>query len=240
MTKIEGRKEDDLLRTYGFRGFPSMAILDASGEVITKKVNRDLPSMQSVVAAPSSYYKLKSKVEAGEQYDKTAWFTAQLGLGQLSVDEAKEQFEALGLKGAAAKKADQQILALEIDGILHSRGGNPIGKIYEFFKAGRIPPENSSQTAFYHSSLMQAALRNDDAKAFKFSYKRALSGAELNVKNWQNRLPRYERDLEKYKDNARILPQVERAIQAAKRQIETGKKSIAKIEAFAKKLEEKK
>ena len=29
MTKIEGRKDDELLRTYEFRGFPSMAILDA-------------------------------------------------------------------------------------------------------------------------------------------------------------------------------------------------------------------
>ena len=37
MTKIEGRKDDELLRTYEFRGFPSMAILDAKGEAITKK-----------------------------------------------------------------------------------------------------------------------------------------------------------------------------------------------------------
>ena len=70
MTKIEGRKDDALLRTYEFRGFPSMAILDADGTAMTKKVPRDLYSMSNIVAAAPAYAKLSAAIEAGNEVDR--------------------------------------------------------------------------------------------------------------------------------------------------------------------------
>ena len=97
MTKIEGRKNDDLLRTYGFSGFPSMAILDADGEAITKRVPRDLFSMQNIVAAAPDYVKLKAAEQAGEAVDGKAWFMARLGVGELEAKEAKELLASTGI-----------------------------------------------------------------------------------------------------------------------------------------------
>ena len=239
MTKIEGRKDDSLLSTYGFRGFPSMAILDASGEAITKSVKRDLPSMKTAVNAAGAYVKLKAKVDAGEQYDKKAWFLAQMGLGMLSPDEAKGCAAELGLKGAEAKEVDGAILALELNGLMRKRGANPSEQIYKWFKAGRRLNKGAGERIFFDGALNQAAIKNDDAEAFKFSVANAKKGITQGAASWKSRLPRFERDLERFKDNARILPQVERAIKTAKRAIKQSEKQLATIEAFAKKIAEK-
>ena len=46
MTKIDDRKNDDLLGEKGFRGFPSFAILDAGGDVIAKNLEtRDVAEL---------------------------------------------------------------------------------------------------------------------------------------------------------------------------------------------------
>ncbi len=236
MTKIEGRKDDELLKTYGFRGFPSMAILDASGEAITKSVKRDLPSMKTAVNAAGVYVKLKAKVDSGEQYDKKAWFLAQMGLGMLSPDEAKGCAAELGLKGKEAKEVDGAILALEITGLMRQRGSNPSEKIYKWFKAGRRLNEGAAERSFFDSALNEAAIKNDDTEAFKYSVVGAKKATVKIAARWKANLPRFERDLERFKDNARILPQVENAIKRAKQNIEKSAKTLADIEAFEKKI----
>ena len=101
MTKIEGRKDDALLRTYEFRGFPSMAVLDASANAVTKSIPRDLQSMQRIVAATPGYVKLAAAVDAGEDVNASEWFLARLRLGKLTSAEAKEQL-AEGVINATA------------------------------------------------------------------------------------------------------------------------------------------
>ena len=64
MTRIEGRENDRLLRKYGFSGFPSLAILDADGALITKQITRNTGSIQSAMRASQSYASLKKKVDA--------------------------------------------------------------------------------------------------------------------------------------------------------------------------------
>ncbi|HMQ21913.1 MAG TPA: hypothetical protein PKE00_05445, partial [Planctomycetota bacterium] len=117
MTRIEGREDDALLRTYGFGGFPSMAMLDGGGEAITKKIGRDLPSMQTTATAAADYISLKNKVEAGEDVDPIKFFMARLGLGQLTAEEAAK--EAAGLELDAVQKAilDKALLGLELDSL---------------------------------------------------------------------------------------------------------------------------
>ena len=69
MTRIEGREDDDLLTKYGFRGFPSFAILDAEGEAITKQMGRDLASMQTAASLclRSFLYTRKKRGERGSR-----------------------------------------------------------------------------------------------------------------------------------------------------------------------------
>ena len=96
MTKIEGRKDDELLRTYGFRGFPSMAILDASGEKKFDSLPRDVYGMRCVLGSVDDYLALKDKVDAGETVDEKAWFLARLGVGEVDVSSARKELESLG------------------------------------------------------------------------------------------------------------------------------------------------
>ena len=146
MTRIEGRKDDALLSDYGFRGFPSLALLDSKGEIITKKVNRDLPSMKEVTKNASAYVTLKAKVDAGEEVDKAEWLMARMGMGLLSVDEAKEAMAEVELSDAQADKMDTMLVVLEVETMLNqARNRGPEASqhpamIYKMWKSNRKLP----------------------------------------------------------------------------------------------------
>lgn len=191
MTRIEGREDDALLRTYGFGGFPSMAMLDGGGEAITKKIGRDLPSMQTTATAAADYISLKNKVEAGEDVDPIKFFMARLGLGQLTAEEAAK--EAAGLELDAVQKAilDKALLGLELDSLMAGArtpdGAAAAGaKVYELYKAGRVPAAGASQEAFYMAMLVKIAEENDDGPAFLVAYPHVRKQAAETVKRLED------------------------------------------------------
>lgn len=216
MTKIEGRKDDELLRTYGFRGFPSLAILDASGKAITKKVQRSLDSMSSLVKKSKRHVALANKVEAGEPYNKKAWFLSRLDMGMLDLAKAKEEMASLELGPKQMKRAGKVLFALELEQMRGKwmaqmrargrRGANkdgdtgdapkPIdveGFVYKSFKAGKRLPKGHGMLGYFDSQLIAAAKKNKDAEAFLFSYPRVRATYAANLKRMEAMLPRYEK-----------------------------------------------
>ena len=242
MTKIEGRKDDDLLRTYGFSGFPSMALLDAEGEVVTKKIARDLFSISNTVAASVVHLKIRAQIDAGQDYDRAAWFMARLGMGELNLEDAKAEFAKVQLNADQKRKADQQILVMEVGKLQGSmRGRNSRGGargaamdgIYKIFKSGRRLPKSATQMAFFDSMLVEAAKQNSDAAAFNFSYERVHASIVDRIKAYETRIPRMEKDLVKYKDDERRLSRVQDTLDRYKEIVVRGKKDLAELEAHA-------
>lgn len=229
MTRIPDRKEDDLLSKYGFRGFPSLAILKTDGDAITKKVDRSLGGMKTTVQAAAAYSALQAKVDAGEDYDKTGWFMAQLGLGQLDLKEAKKQFEALGLTGKTAAKADEKILGMEIDHAMatlrKTRDEDAVAqKVFALYKADRKPAKDHPMHAFYIDFVLKGADLMDDADAYKWAAPAVLESRKERLDQVKGRMgdPRF-------KEN-------QRALDYFKDTIEKTEKEIAEISAKLKEL----
>jgi predicted ribosome quality control (RQC) complex YloA/Tae2 family protein len=245
MTKIEGRKDDELLRTYEFRGFPSMAILDAEGGAVTKEIPRDLFSMQNIVASAPSYVKLAAAAEAGEQVDAKAWYLAQLGMGKLSVEEAKAQLATVGLAADAKVKAEQIVFVMEMNDLSRSsrgRGATAEDKmaaceaVYEAFKAGKRVPAGSTPEQFVDDMLIDAAKSSGDAKAFFFAYDRVKARHQERIEQMEGFVTRYEADLEKNKDDPKLLERTQSTLKRIGETIDETKKQIEELDALAKKL----
>jgi hypothetical protein len=243
MTRIEGRKDDDLLRTYGFRGFPSMALLDAAGEAITKEIPRDLFSMQNIVAAAPAYAKLSAAAAAGDEVDAKAWFLAQLGMGKLGAEAARAQLEELGLAGNS--KAEQMVFVLEMNDLWHKARGREATDedktaareaVYAAFKAGKRLPAGASPEPFVDEMLMESAKSNKDAKAFFFTYDRVKVGLVERIGQMKGFAPRYRADLEKNKDDAEAVKRIEASLKRLETSLAAAEEQIAELDALAKTL----
>jgi len=231
MTRIKDRKDDALLSAYGFRGFPSLALLDSEGEMVTKEIGRDLYSMQTVSAAVSVYHKLKPRVDAGEEVDQAAWFMARLGMGELKLEEAKKEAAGLKLNDEQKETASKQIFVMELDGLVQQLRKRSMevdaagDAVYAFYKQGKRLPDGASLTSFYDQMLVKGASKAKDAEAFFFSYPRVKEGMTTQLES-------LEKGQLQYKDN-------ERAQEYFKRNIESTKKQIAELEIQAKAVKAK-
>ncbi|MFT4514563.1 MAG: hypothetical protein ACI89X_003927 [Planctomycetota bacterium] len=244
-TRIEGRKDDDLLRAYEFRGFPSMAILDADGTAITKKVPRDLYSMSNIVAAAPAYMKLSAEVEAGSEVDQKQWLMAQLGMGLIKAKDAKAQITSTGLGGKEKARAEAMLFVLEMGELAGSaRGRNVTAEdkmaacqaVYEAFKAGMRLPAGSSPESFVDDMLIDAAKSNKDSAAFNHAFKRVKARHLEQIKTMNGYLPRYRADLEKNKDDEKKLERTKSTLKQIADIISGAEQKIADLDKLAKQL----
>lgn len=247
MTKIDGRAEDDLLRKYGFRGFPSLAILDSSGKIITKNVQRTLESMSAIVEKSTKHLAMKKKVESGEGYDEAAWFLSRLDMGTIDLATAKTEMADLDLTPAQKTSAKQQIFGMELtkmrDAVtaqMRARGRrgaarddgstdeepklDPQAFVYEAFKKGHRLPAGHPLTAYMDSLLVAASKKHDDNEALMFAYERVRKSQEARVKQMESMKARYANQ-----DNDRARSTLERIEDI----IENTKKMIADLDARA-------
>ncbi len=228
MTKIEDRKDDELLKVYEFRGFPSMAYLDSEGEVVTKKVGRDLASMRTIATYAPVYKELKPKVDAGEAVDKNQWFLARIGMGELKLAEAKKEFAGLTLGAADAKRVAKQIFSMEMNDLLQQLRSKSLelagagDAVYGFYKQGKTLGADAPLAAFYDQMLVMGAVKAKDAKAFFSAYPRVKEGMTKQLKSLEAQKIRY-------KDNERAQTYFDRNIKSTTKQLD-------KLESDAKAL----
>ncbi len=200
MTHIEGRKEDDLLHTYGFGGFPSLALLDAKGEVMTKKLPRDAAGMASTVTAACELVDMEAKQAAGEEVDANALFLAKLALGKYDSEQAKEQLAALKLDATQKATAGQKILVLELEEMMgelrKSRGDEAVeadcqSRIYASYKAGSRLPADSQWVSFFEPMALAGAKEAEDGAVFIALYPNVKAGLEKNLKNIDEKMKEF-------------------------------------------------
>lgn len=219
MTHIEGREDDDLLRTYGFRGFPSLALLDENGEALMKGIGRDVQSMSSAVTATRDHAELKAKIAAGEPVDPGRWLLARLGLNQLGLDEARAEFESLELEGEQRQAVIGHLVLLELQQLQGQlRQGQDKAeaaqqRVFEMYREGWKPPAGASQQVVYDMLLVAAAKDAEDKDAFAYAYQRVRDSMIAQQKN-------VEAMLERYKDNPQMLERVKPMVERMQQQLE--------------------
>jgi hypothetical protein len=124
-SRVEDEPYPTLLTDMGFRGFPSLAVLDAEGNKLAEPAGRSVASFEKTVKAAKAYVELNAKAKAEPENDKLQkqLFFAELDLGKLDFDEAKQK--AAELKSETFTEAEKKRLAaalanLEVSALLQS------------------------------------------------------------------------------------------------------------------------
>lgn len=114
-TRITDHPHDGLLSEKGFRGFPSLAFMDAEGNVLARQSDRTVAGFRTTLAAVHKFTALKERVAKGEKNLGFALLAAEWELGTLEWEPLKERISALGkLSKEDQAKADQMLLDAEV------------------------------------------------------------------------------------------------------------------------------
>ena len=106
MTRIDGRKYDDMLITKGFRGFPSFAVLDAEGEIVVRHNGpRSVEGFQESVDRAQRYQDLVAKAATGDPVARIDLAILECELGRIDLVDCEARLKDLGELNAGQKKA---------------------------------------------------------------------------------------------------------------------------------------
>lgn len=144
-TKIEGHPYDGLLREKGFGGFPSLAFMDANGNVIANQGDRSVKGFRETHASVKAFQDLQARVAKGEKGLEFELFVAEWNLGTLDYDKAKARVEGMSkLNEEQRKQAKQIVQDAEViqvaNGVRDETAADAAGKrFHEMFAAGYRP-----------------------------------------------------------------------------------------------------
>jgi hypothetical protein len=117
-SRVEGEKYGDLLREKEFRGFPTLAFMDAGGKVLTSRVDRSVRGFQETAAALARVQDMAKAEAEGKLHGDAAasYILAQLDLGALDAAAAKAKVDAIegpitdaNKKALAARLTDLEV-----------------------------------------------------------------------------------------------------------------------------------
>lgn len=170
-TRIEGRKDDDLLQKKGGQGFPHLVALDANGDVIAKLTgDRTVEGFRAMMADGAKFVAVREKKEKTLD-DEVFLLRHDISMGNADLAQAKARAEAMkGLSDAQKKELDGALLGLEIQGMM-PRARTPEeqkaqvlaagAKFAEMWAAGREPTSDEAVQPFFIFMLDHAEATKD-------------------------------------------------------------------------------
>jgi len=206
MSNVPGRAHDNMLRMYGFRGFPSMAILSPGGAKITQPAGRGIKAFQK--AYDDAIAKLKEDAEGIKKSEEavTVKLKAAAEAAAKAAEEAVAFKKMLEETKAKAEKGDKQASAdIEIYDTIKklkspkSRDEYMSNKkaLYELYKAGKKP--TFEKTTFeYYSNVVNLCIENKDKENAKKSITNLKEASKTMIKKnpqWTSQINKYIEDL---------------------------------------------
>lgn len=169
-TRIPDRKHEKLLSEKGFRGFPSLAFMDAKGEVIAKPQGRSVEVFEKTLVALGQRADLQKRIEAGEEGLEAELLFAEKSLGAVTPGEfAKRAAACEGLTAEQQAQVDEILLNDKVTTLANGgrRGGPGLETAAtEFLKmldAGTLPSKELRYMGAFWMTLSTWALKNGDA-----------------------------------------------------------------------------
>ncbi len=176
-TRITDRKHDDLLRQINGRGYPTLTVMNAKGEVLTRDIDRNIAGVEKAVQAVIAHARLTKRIDAGVKGLDVEMLMVELRLRRLSVKQARWDFQrCMSRLGEASRtEADSLILALEIEEWRAQLGkdkGAALNKgCYEAFKAGRRPILGSRADVYlFYRPVLAGAGHAEDLPTFEKAF----------------------------------------------------------------------
>ncbi len=181
-TRVKSDPDQSLLRDKGFSGFPSLAILDASGELLSKHPlgKRDLGSVVAMAEQAEAFAKLRAKAEAGDTKAKARVLVSKLEMNLLTHADGCALFETLSasMTGEQREQAELFLITREFTEAEQAlRGDGPASSDYfearkqlilRFFADGKIP------TGIKAPSFLSTVMRHAETQGDVKMYERAL------------------------------------------------------------------
>ena len=173
-TRITGRKYDRLLSEKGFRSFPSLAFMDAEGNILAKPQSRSVTGFESTRTALIQHADLVKRTEAGEKGLDAAMLLCEYALGK--IDGAAFKTRAASVTDATdeQKTAIAQINTdsafLEL--VQQSRRGDlddAAQKILAMLDGGQTPTAKSPADSGAWTAVNRYAMKTRDADLAKRS-----------------------------------------------------------------------
>lgn len=174
-TRIEGRRDEDLLSRKGGTGFPYLVAMDAEGRVTAGlEGGRTVDAFGAMVARGKEYAAKKARKDLPAE-EALALLTHDLKYGNLDLAGAKAAAAALkGLTPEQKRSVDHAILDKEIrDATGAIKTGSPeerqaVGKVMAgFLKEGREPDPDGGGFQPYWILLLDHAEAAKDAALFE-------------------------------------------------------------------------
>ena len=172
-SRVDDEPYPTLLQDKGFGGFPSLAFMDAEGEVLAEPQGRDVADFETALAALIKWRALAEKADRTSA-EEAELLLAELDLGKLAFDAARERYAALdGLTDAQKAKIENELLFLEVADI-QKKVGRDRSKIPEanaaiaaMAKAGRIPTDAGMRAMRFWGPVMAHADETKDVELFE-------------------------------------------------------------------------
>lgn len=193
-----------MLGEKGFRSFPSLAFLDAEGNVIGEPASRTVQSFDETLVLLSAHTKLIARIKAGEKGLEFELFIAEYNLGKISGQAAVRKANGFeGLTAAQKKQVAQLILDEEVRG-LTKRGMSDEDTLPEVSKrfvelldAGTLP--SKTLILDFWAILTYTSEKDGDAALLGRCIAEIRSGFpdRRDVQDWANELEKKQKALSK-------------------------------------------
>ncbi len=171
---MEDEPYPTLLREKGFGGFPSLAFMDAEGEVLTSPRQRSVEGFNATLDGLQNYLTLKEKAANGDKTVANALFLAELDLGKVEFAEATARFAELrGFTADEKKNIESQIVGLEFTSMISEVRQLGLGiaaarkRAADMAKASRAP--SGQMAGQFWTYCMRHADTDEDGKLYEES-----------------------------------------------------------------------
>lgn len=180
-TRIEGHPYDGMLLEKGFRGFPSLAFMDAEGNVLATVGDRSVANFRKTQEQLTELMDMKARAAKGEKGLKFAIFAAEWELGSIDLEQIKSRADELGKLDEEQKIQVQQILRdvdvlKELNKISSIRDQaerdaavEAAGKLFHDMLTDGYRPGPKAEAQFW-SLMVTWADKNEKVKAFELAY----------------------------------------------------------------------
>lgn len=171
-TRIEGRAHEGLLMEKGFRGFPSLAFMDAEGEVIGKPAERNAAGFDSTLTALTNYQALAKRVADGEEGLDAELLLVEQALGKVEGDEFATRAKALeNVTKVQQAQIDQVLIDNEVLQLAGSaRGGGleaAAKRFIEMLESKKMPGDSPRIRGAFWQTLANYATEQGDGELLR-------------------------------------------------------------------------
>jgi len=160
---LEGVPYDKLLQEKGFGGYPTLAFMDADGEVIGKPNDRTVAAFSNSRDALMAIDAVREKAAAGDRKAQVELLFLEYTLGSIKAQALNSGIESLAQYASAEQLAkaeqirvDARIYELYIAGF-NEPNGDSTDKIIAMLHAGELPTPGSLSCNVFWSTIGRRA-----------------------------------------------------------------------------------